>query len=359
MKIAHLVQTHRNPELLKRKIELLSSEDSAFFVHVDRKSDIGRFSEIRGDNVFLCGERVPVYWAEYSMVEAILVLMRQALNNPGHYDYFILSTGSDYPIRRREYIHDFFEINRGREFISSIKLPDGEACGPVCREYAPQNGCAAYVGNKYYASLNTLRGRSEKPVRKLALKILARSGLARRDFKKKLNGLEPYAGNAGWALTRDACLYIIDFIENNPRYCNYFENVFAPDEIFFHTILGNSFFKSRICRHLTYEDWSVAAAGGEKYSFLERLSNKGGHPAVLDYRHLSLFEEKEKFIVDDIYGAGEMLFARKFDDNSLDLVSRVEEMIRKMQQKKLQRADRAAVTKDCFREFRVQGGRYA
>lgn len=340
MKIAHLVQTHRNPKLLKRKIELLSSEDSAFFVHVDKKSDIDRFSGVRGDNVFFCKERIPVYWAEYSMVEAILALMRQALDNPKHYDYFILSTGSDYPIRRREYIHDFFEMNRGREFISSIKLPDGEACGPVYREYAPKNGCAAYVGNKYYASLNTLRGRSENPVQRLALKILARSGLARRNFKKKLNGLEPYAGNAGWALTREACLYVIGFVENNQRYCNYFENVFAPDEMFFHTILGNSLFKNRIYRHLTYEDWSVAAAGAGNYSFLERLSNKGGHPALLDNRHLKLFEEKEKFIVDDIYGAGEILFARKFDDGRLDLVNRVDEIIKKWSKKKLRRSGR-------------------
>src|SRR5208283_2267384 len=99
MKIAYLTQTHRNPKLLERKIKSLSSEHCAFFIHVDRKSNINDFSAIKGSNVFFTEKRIPVYWGEYSLVEAILILIEQALDGPQTYDYFVLSTGSDYPLK--------------------------------------------------------------------------------------------------------------------------------------------------------------------------------------------------------------------------------------------------------------------
>ena len=330
MKIAYLVQTHRNPKLLKRKIEVLSSEDCAFFIHIDGKSNIKDFSSIKGGNVFFADKRVPVYWAEYSMVEAILILIRQALDAPQKYDYFVLSTGSDYPLRSREYIHDFFDKNRGKEFIGTIKLPDGEACQSSGTKLSGK-GCAGYVARKYYSNLNIARSPSKKPLSRIVLKILSRLGFVRRNYKNHLGTLEPYAGNAGWALTGDACRYILDFAENNKLFCKFFEKTFAPDEMFFHTILGNSMFKSRIYRHLTYEDWSAetehSQSGHVKYPFLERSSNKGGHPALMTEKHINFFENNEKVILDDIYGSAEMLFARKFSDNNLDLLSKIESMI--------------------------------
>jgi hypothetical protein len=37
MKIAYLIFAYKNPELIKRLGETLSSEDSTFFIHIDRK----------------------------------------------------------------------------------------------------------------------------------------------------------------------------------------------------------------------------------------------------------------------------------------------------------------------------------
>lgn len=328
MKIAHLVQTHANPNLLKRKIEFLSSEDYAFFIHVDRKSDINNFSEVRGDNVFFCERRIPVHWGEYSVVEAILVLIRKALEGTQKYDYFVLSLGSDFPLKSKTYIRDFFDKNSGREFIGTIKLPGGESC----RVNSGMDGCAAYAAQVYYSHLDAYRIPSTKPNYRIILKIMSRLGMVRRSFKKYFGeAFEPFAGNASWALTRDACLYIVDFVENNRKFCKYFENVFAPDEKFFHTILGNSNFRTRISRHLTFEDWSVPTphprTGPAGYQFFERLSHKGGHPAWLSAGHIVDFESRDKVMMDDIYGSSEMLFARKFRDADINLVQRIEAMI--------------------------------
>src|SRR5437899_3690277 len=123
MRIAYLVFAYKNPQLLKRTIERLSSEECAFFIHIDQKSSIKEFSEIRGDNVFFSEKRIPVYWAEFSGVQAILLLLRRALESTQDYDYFILLSGSDYPLRSVRYIHRFLEENRGLEFISTVRMP--------------------------------------------------------------------------------------------------------------------------------------------------------------------------------------------------------------------------------------------
>ena len=60
MKVAYLILTHKNPNLLKRAIGALSSERCAFFIHIDLKTDIREFSGIGGKNVFLSEQRMSV-----------------------------------------------------------------------------------------------------------------------------------------------------------------------------------------------------------------------------------------------------------------------------------------------------------
>jgi hypothetical protein len=301
MKIAYLVLAHRNPQLLKRAIKALSSENCAFFIHIDRKSNINLFSCIGGDNVHFSMERLPVYWGEFSQVQAVLLLLRQALESPQHYDYFVLLQGSDYPLRSGSYIHKFLEENRGLEFMDLVKMP------------AP---------GKPLFRINTVRYPSNMPVRRFAARVLAKMGFAQRDHRKYLGNLEPYSGGACWTLTRDACQYLLESMQRNPHVEKYFQNTSAPDEAFFHTILGNSPFRSRFRRSLVYADWSA----------------EGAHPAMISEKHLELFELQDKICLNDIYGSGEVLLARKFSDENLDLVQRVDNMISLKENRETRRA---------------------
>ncbi|MGA2207949.1 MAG: beta-1,6-N-acetylglucosaminyltransferase [Terracidiphilus sp.] len=290
MKIAYLMLVHKNPRLLERAVRMLSTEDSAFFIHVDRKSNIQDFSEIAGPNIFLSEKRIPVYWAEFSNVEAIIQLIRQVLCSSTWYDYLVFMQGSDYPIRSGRYIQGFLENNRGCEFMSMVKIP------------AP-----GYPLSK----INKLRYPSDKPVRRFASRALAKLGLAQRDYREYLGGLEPYAGDACWALSRAACHYTVDFAERNSHVEKYFRNAFTSDEMFFHTILGNSPFRDRVRRSLLYRDWP----------------KPGDHPDMLSDTHITFFEEREEVWVEDQFGTGEVLFARKFSDDRLDLLDRIDAMI--------------------------------
>lgn len=290
MKIAYLILTHNNPNLLRRVIAALSSESCAFFIHIDLKADIHEFSVIGGKNIFLSEQRLPVYWGDFSQVEATMRLMRQALDSSARYDYFVFLQGSDYPLRCSKYIEQFLERNSNWEFMSLVKMP------------AP-----GYPLSK----INKLRYPSDKPVRRFASRALGKVGLARRDYRKYLGSLKAYSGDACWALSRDACAYILEFAGCNPHVDRYFRNTFTSDEMFFHTILGNSSLVPRARRGLLYRDWPIP----------------GAHPAMLNDAHITFFEQQEKVWVEDQFGSGEALFARKFSDDRLDLVQRIDDMI--------------------------------
>jgi hypothetical protein len=294
MKIAYLLFAYKNPKLIKKVVDFLSDENAAFFVHIDKKIPIEQFEPIRDKNVFFSEQRLPVYWAEFSGVEAILLLMRQALGSPQNFDYFFLLSGSEFPLRSRNYIQKFLEKNRGCEFITMQTVP------------AP---------GKPLAHINVLRFPSTQPVRRFIFRGLAKIGFARRDHKKYLGPMTPYSGFTWWTLSREACEYILEFTASHPAFVKFFQKVHAPEESYIHTILGNSVFKNQVRRNLLYEDWSPKG------------SRRG--PEMIGVGHLNFFESQNEVTLKDLHGPGEMLLARKFSDASLDLTERIVAMIEK------------------------------
>ena len=90
----------------------------------------------------------------------------------------------------------------------------------------------------------------------------------------------------------------------------FFRHTHIPEEVFFQTILGNSPYRSSMQRSLTYTDWS----GG------------GPHPADITEAHLEFLTATASIVVDDVYGKGEVLFARKFSDDAEEVVLRLEQL---------------------------------
>jgi colanic acid/amylovoran biosynthesis glycosyltransferase len=297
MRIAYLILAHDKPTHLARLVRALSSPNCGFFIHVDRKSNLDIFSAIKTDNVFFSERRIPVYRGEFSMVQATLLLIRQALGSPQHFEYFVLLGGGDYPLRSSSYIERFFEINRGKEFISHVEMPCEDAGKPITR-------------------LTSYKSQSASTIKRHTLKILekglAKSGLISilaRDYKKYLGDLVPYAGSQRWALSRGACEYILEFAHSQEEIVEFFANTVVPDEMFFQTILCNSSFKERTERALTYTDW------------------RDGCAVMITERHVEVFERHFNVVVNDVYGEGELLFARPFSDNSEEIIARIDRMM--------------------------------
>ena len=273
-------------------VRALDSPNADFFIHVDRKSDIwpfqDRFSQF---NVRFAADRVSVYWGEFSIVQASVNLIRQALNQLPAPDYLVLLSGSDYPLRSSRYIEAFFSGNQGSQFINLVQMPC-EAVGKLLErfeQYWLQTPNDAQFVARVVARLNHL--------------INNQLRLIKRDYKVVFSGLVPHGGSQWWALTNDACRHILEFLDCRPDVVKFFRNVSLPDESFFHTIIGNSKFATQAVRNLTFADWSRPSGG----------------PAIIDMEHLNAFMKTACIIWDDTYGRGELLFARKFRDDSSHL----------------------------------------
>lgn len=298
MKIAYLILAHNTPNHLQRLIKSLSTESCEIFIHLDKKAKKKEFSGIQDKNVHFTENRLSVFWGDFSQVEAILVLLKTAFVNKVKFDRFVLISGSDYPIRSAVRIEQYFKDNKEKEFINLVRMPSDEFGKPISR-------------------LTTYRLRpSDGTAINLFKKCLMQIGLLprNRNYKKYFGDLVPYGGSSWWALTRESVDYIHQFIHENPHIVDFFKNTKCPDEAFFQTILGNSHFKQMITGNLTYTDWSSG----------------GSSPVNISEKHLGIFKSTLSIPTDDAFGYREILFARKFTDDSARLVSVLDNQINEM-----------------------------
>ncbi|MBE9036803.1 beta-1,6-N-acetylglucosaminyltransferase [aff. Roholtiella sp. LEGE 12411] len=299
MNLAYLVLAHNTPNHLCKLIDALNSPNVQFFIHIDAKSNNSLFKEkINHQNVAFIQDRVSVYWGEFSTIKATINLIREALNSQHKFDYLILISGSDYPLKSASYINDYFAQRAGTEFINLVEMPNQEVSKLLDRlyKYQPQtldnNGFYRIVMRIFSAVIN---------------KVLP----WKRDYKKGLGNLKPYGGSQWWALSADACHYILSFVETNPKIVKFFQNTLTPDEIFFQTIIGNSRFREKVAKNLTFTQWQ----GVE-------------HPELINMEQLQTLKKMDKIMEHNIYGSGELLFARKFKDESSELTNFIDSWMR-------------------------------
>ena len=119
MKIAILIQCHKNPKQINLLLERLNHPDIDCYLHIDKKAD---FTDkiIHRENVFVLPDeqRVSVEWAQISQVTATLNLLNTAVAGiRGGYDYYWLISGQDWPLRSVEEIVEFFMQHNGENFI--------------------------------------------------------------------------------------------------------------------------------------------------------------------------------------------------------------------------------------------------
>lgn len=98
MKLAFLIQCHKNAEQINQLIQALSHPDIDLYIHVDRKSRIIQQINIFKSNVIILPdeERVDVRWGTFSQVEATLNLLKHSYKKK--YDYYWLISGQDFPL---------------------------------------------------------------------------------------------------------------------------------------------------------------------------------------------------------------------------------------------------------------------
>src|SRR6476660_8705713 len=101
MRIAYLIMAYDQPDHLHRMVKALDCDGVSFYIHIDNKVELSTFRPemLEKENVHFLRTRVDIQWMGFSQVEAILMLMQEALKEASRFDYCVLLSGSDYPIK--------------------------------------------------------------------------------------------------------------------------------------------------------------------------------------------------------------------------------------------------------------------
>lgn len=79
--------------------------------------------ELKYSNIHVF-KKVDVGWGEDSQIECEMFLFNEAYKK-GPFDYYHLLSGVDLPLKSNYYIHDFFDQNKGKEFVG---IMDEQSC---------------------------------------------------------------------------------------------------------------------------------------------------------------------------------------------------------------------------------------
>jgi hypothetical protein len=271
MRLAYIISAYKHPEQLLRLVHRLNTDTTSFFVHVDKKIDPSIHRNMTDAlreyyNVHFV-KRYKCDWGGFGHVAASLEGIAEIWRTSTPFQYAILLTGQDYPIKPNWYIEKFFADRNGELFLDFFPLPDPRWCNRgVASGMERVEAWHWRVFNRHFCFPPS----------------------ARVPFKRRFTeGFKPFGGSSYWCLSRECIEYIYHLTRTNPEFVNFFRRVDVPDELFFQTLILNSPFKNRVRNdNLRYIIWKDL---------------KSGSPAILRVEDYP-----------DLLGSSK-LFARKFD----------------------------------------------
>lgn len=294
MKQAYLIIAHDKIEQLKFLVSLLDYEKHDIFILFDKKSKITKEerkqieNSVQNSTVFLTKE-IPIYWGDYSLVEAEMELFSTAKNHKEYSMYHLLS-GVDLPLDTAENIYNFFDERKEYNFLTMVS-----------DELFKRNRVYERVAYKTlfsHFSSRSLNSRLLKKVlnsyRKLEISIQRKLKI---DFYKKFNLELKYASN--WCSLNN--LAIEKLLEDRLLIKHIFKSAKVQDELFIPTILNKNNLLDSVYSLESTNDQPTDFQGNLRY-----INWWDGSPYT--------WTDSEKDIEQLKYGKEQgHLFSRKFD----------------------------------------------
>ncbi|MEJ7736450.1 MAG: beta-1,6-N-acetylglucosaminyltransferase [Chitinophagaceae bacterium] len=275
MEKAYIILAHKNIEQLNRLLQRLDDNASFFFIHIDKKLSVDEMPALSKipDRIYMV-KRINTHWAGLSLVRATLLGMKAIKATQREFHTITLLSGQDYPVKCNEDINTFFKNADRRIMMEYFKVPNFD-------KWSPRGGM--YRLDKYYFGLKF----HQRYIAKAMNFVVNIFPFLKR---KQPGNLKPYGGSQWWTMNMDALNYILRYVKDNPSYLIFHKSTFAPDELFFQTILLNAKDET-ICNSIVNNNKRFIRWDGMSMS----------HPALLqkdDFRDLI---------------ASDDLFARKLD----------------------------------------------
>ena len=224
MRKAYIILAHKNQSQLARLIRRLDDGSSFFFIHVDLNAKIDQTQLMQEGKThinFVPG--IKTAWGSFDLVQATLNALNQIKATPVTFNRITLLSGQDYPIKSNEAIDRFYIHSAYTIFMDHSRLPN----------YKKWTDGGLYRLNKYFWGFSWYYKYAAKTANFLSLFF--------RFFRRRLKRqMRHYHGSQWWTIDHYAMHYILDFVERHPEYVSFHRHTFAPDELFFQTILRNA-----------------------------------------------------------------------------------------------------------------------
>jgi hypothetical protein len=281
VRIAYIISAYKLPDLLVRLVRRLDAPGTATYIHVDARTREATYramtEPLRGRPSVHFLPRHACRWGDFGHVAATLKGLRALVGSGQPFDYVVLLTGQDYPLRPNPEIAATLRRAGGQVFMDWMPIPNGKWTG----------GGTDRIEHWHFRVAGRLLPFPGAPFRhrwlNTAWSLPARLFRPQRRFPA---GLRPFGGSSYWMMPADCARYVDAFVCSNPGYVRFFRRVLVPDEIFFQTIVLNSPFRHRIAPDdLRYVAWE----------------GDGDHPKTLTMEDFDALMGSPK------------LFARKFD----------------------------------------------
>ena len=127
MKVAFLMQCHKNPKQINLLLKALKHPQVDVFIHVDSKNENIREDIEKDDGVYLLPKKdcVDVQWAQFSQVKATLNLLNAAISR-GVYSHYFLISGQDFPLKSIGEIVKFLNEHKNENFTDCALIKQFE-----------------------------------------------------------------------------------------------------------------------------------------------------------------------------------------------------------------------------------------
>jgi len=245
MKLAFIILAHDDTENLFRLVERLLSEDDLVVVHWDKKNPFDILAAAHDRFTAKTRSRlrfarpVAVEWGRWSMVEATLSCLVELEQSVEVFDYVVLLSGADYPIKPVSTLKAFLAQSAGLEFIECVdpEISSWVVDGLVQERY------------HYYHWINW---RDHPKLFSFVVSFQKKLGI-----KRKLpDQLKAHLGSQWWALTWPTLQMILQ-TGRGRKIRAFFARTWVPDELFFPTLVAALVPRERIVsRSLTFYHFS-------------------------------------------------------------------------------------------------------
>ena len=244
MKIAWIIQCHKNAVQVNTLIDLLRSDGDDVYVHCDAKSKSLRGELITGDNIYLLdeSESVDVRWGFFSQCEATLALLKKVSSSGREYGYVALISGQCLPVKPIA------------EFKRMLEETSGEFIDVIDKEKAYRMGFNKRNDVRYYPFM--IKNTTVSKLMKKAWKILTGGDIRTFGVFKKEIGIDTYYGSSWWVLSHKCIKEMLAFIEAHNELFGYYKTSLCSDESFFQTVFMTTSFAGNNKGMLWYVDWN-------------------------------------------------------------------------------------------------------